>query len=221
MTGPKLNEATREAGVSSGYKAVGRYERSSASKVRVVLDLVRGLDVKKADDVLKFTDREAARLVRKVLASAVANAVSNFEQDADDLYVKACFADEGPTLKRFRPRAKGRAGRINKRTCHITVVVAVMSEEQMAVRDAKTASRRSALSSRQARVAASRKRASSAKADKADKADTGDTGDTAEAPDTAVETAESAAVETAEVTADAPANETDDAEGTSADGTEN
>jgi large subunit ribosomal protein L22 len=159
MTGPKLNEANREAGTKSGSKAVGRYERSSASKVRVVLNNIRGKDVNSARDILKFTDREGARLTLKVLESAIANAVNNDEQDADDLFVKACFADEGPTLKRFKPRARGRAGHINKRTCHITVVVARMSDEQLAVRDAKTSSRRNALSSRQARVAASRSRA--------------------------------------------------------------
>jgi large subunit ribosomal protein L22 len=159
MTGPKLNEAEHVAGESSGTKAVGRYVRSSAKKVRPVLDLIRGKDVKRADEILQFTDREAARLTRKVLASAVANAIENSQQDADDLFVKACFADEGPTLKRFRPRARGRAGKINKRTAHITVVVARMSDEQMVVREAKAGSRGSALVSRRARVEASRQRA--------------------------------------------------------------
>ncbi len=159
MTGPKLNEANREAGTKSGSTAKALYIRSSASKVRVVLNLIRGKDVRSADQILQFTDREAARLVRKVLASAVANAVNNDELDPDDLYVKACFADEGPTLKRFRPRAKGRAGRINKRTCHITVVVAMMSDEMLAVREVKTTSkgRATASSNRRARVASSRK----------------------------------------------------------------
>lgn len=159
MTGPKLNEANREAGSKSGSIAKALYIRSSASKVRVVLNLIRGKDVRSADQILQFTDREAARLVRKVLASAVANAVNNDELDPDDLYVKACFADEGPTLKRFRPRARGRAGRINKRTCHITVVVATMSDEMLAVREVKTTSkgRATASSNRRARVASSRK----------------------------------------------------------------
>ena len=159
MTGPKLNEANREAGTKSGSTAKALYIRSSASKVRVVLNLIRGKDVRSADQILQFTDREAARLVRKVLASAVANAVNNDELDPDDLYVKACFADEGPTLKRFRPRAKGRAGRINKRPCHITVVVAMMSDEMLAVREVKTTSkgRATASSNRRARVASSRK----------------------------------------------------------------
>ena len=123
MTGPKLNEKSFVAGERSGTKASAKYVRMSASKVRAVLDLIRGLPVRNADEVLQFTDKEAAVAVRKVLASAVANAVHNDEQDADELYVRACFADEGPTLKRFTPRARGRAGRINKRTAHITVIV--------------------------------------------------------------------------------------------------
>jgi large subunit ribosomal protein L22 len=159
MTGPKLNEANREAGTKSGSVAKALYVRSSASKVRVVLNLIRGKDVRSADEILQFTDREAARLVRKVLASAVANAVNNDELDPDDLYVKACFADEGPTLKRFTPRARGRAGRINKRTSHITVVVGAMTDEMLAVREVKTTSkgRATASSNRRARVASSRK----------------------------------------------------------------
>ena len=164
MTGPKLNEKNRQPwGTKGGTAATAKYVRMSASKARVVLNLVRDKDVQRADEILQFTDREAARVVRKVLASAVANAVHNDEQQADDLYVKACFADEGPTLKRFRPRARGRAGKINKRTCHITVVVDVMSEQQMNVRDAKTNARGGAAAGRRARVAASRARTAPAK----------------------------------------------------------
>ena len=107
-----------------------------------MLDLIRGLDVAAADEVLQFTDRDIARDVRKVLASAVANAVHNDEQDADELFVIACFADEGPTLRRFRPRARGRATRIRKRTCHITVIVARMSDERLEVVQARQAARR-------------------------------------------------------------------------------
>jgi len=157
MTGPKLNEKNRVAGTKSGSKASAKYVRSSASKARVVLNLVRDKDVRTADEILQFTDREMARVVRKVLASAVANATNNDNLDADELFVKACFADEGPTLKRFRPRAKGRAGRINKRTCHITVVVDRMSDDQLAVREAKTMAKGAPTSNRRARVAASRK----------------------------------------------------------------
>ncbi|MBM3638792.1 MAG: 50S ribosomal protein L22 [Actinobacteria bacterium] len=166
MTGPKLNEANRVAGTKSGVKSSARFVRMSASKARVVLNLIRDVDVKRADEILQFTDREAARVVRKVLASAVANAVNDEKTqfDADDLYVKACFADEGPTLKRMRPRARGRAGHINKRTCHITVVVDQMSDDMMAKRDAKSSARGSALSTRRARVEASRKRSGGEKA---------------------------------------------------------
>ena len=166
MTGPKLNEANRVAGSKSGSRAVAKYHRSSASKVRVVLNLVRNKDVRSADEILQFTDREAARVVRKVLASAVANAVTNDHLDADDLFIKACFADEGPTLKRFRPRAKGRAGRINKRTCHITVVVAQLGDDRLAVLQAKNAGRgvAPATAARRARVERSRQRAAASAA---------------------------------------------------------
>lgn len=168
MTGPKLNEKSFVAGERSGTKATARYVRSSASKARAVLDLIRGLDVRSADEVLQFTDRHIARDVRKVLASAVANAVNNDDQDADELFVIACFADEGPTLRRFRPRARGRATRINKRSCHITVIVARMSDERIAVIQARqeraggTTGRgrpQSSAASRRARVERSRQQA--------------------------------------------------------------
>jgi large subunit ribosomal protein L22 len=137
MTGPKLNEMSFVVGERSGTKATAKYVRTSASKARAVLDLIRGLDVKSADEVLQFTDRHVAHDVRKVLASAVANAVYNDEQDAEELFVIACFADEGPTLRRFRPRARGRASRINKRSCHITVIVARMSDERIEILTAR------------------------------------------------------------------------------------
>ncbi len=168
MTGPKLNEKSYVAGERSGTKATAKYVRSSASKARAVLDLIRGLDVLSADEVLQFTDRHIAHDVRKVLASAVANAVNNDSQDAEELYVIACFADEGPTLRRFRPRARGRATRINKRTCHITVIVARMSDDRLSIVQARRerqggtrASGRpqSAASSRRARVERSRQEA--------------------------------------------------------------
>ena len=171
MTGPKLNEKSFVAGERSGTKATARYVRSSASKARVVLDLIRGLDVRSADEVLQFTDRHIARDVRKVLASAVANAVNNDDQDADELFVIACFADEGPTLRRFRPRARGRATRINKRSCHITVIVARMSDDRIAIIQARqeraggaTGRGRPASSSasRRARVERSRQQAAGA-----------------------------------------------------------
>ena len=171
MTGPKLNEKSFVAGERSGTKATAKYVRSSASKARVVLDLIRGLDVRSADEVLQFTDRHIARDVRKVLASAVANAVNNDEQDADELFVIACFADEGPTLRRFRPRARGRASRINKRSCHITVIVARMSDDRIAIITARQERAggvtgrgrpQSSAASRRARVERSRQQASGA-----------------------------------------------------------
>ncbi len=105
-------------------KAQSRFVRQSPYKVRLVLDLVRGLPVTEAEHVLRLTRRAAAEPVAKALASAVANAEHNHALDADELVVAEAFADEGPTLRRFRPRARGRATRINKRTCHITIVVA-------------------------------------------------------------------------------------------------
>lgn len=187
MTGPKLNEGSFVAGERSGTKASAKYVRMSASKVRAVLDLIRDLPVRRADEVLQFTDREAARVVRKVLASAVANAVNNDEQDAEELYVKAAFADEGPTLKRFTPRARGRAGRINKRTAHITVVVDRLEDDRIEVvrnREARrtAAGRRRAAAggtaaSRSARVAKSRQNAAAARS-----AAVGEAAETTEAP---------------------------------------
>ena len=161
MTGPKLNEKSYVAGERSGTKATAKYVRTSASKIRAVLDLVRGLDVKSADQVLQLTDRHTAIPVRKLLASAVANAVNNDNQDADELYIIACFADEGPTLKRFKPRARGRASRILKRTCHVTIIVARMSDERIAIIQARAerqgaGSGRPAAKSRRDRVARSR-----------------------------------------------------------------
>jgi large subunit ribosomal protein L22 len=134
-----------------GTRAVLRNHRASASKVRVVLDLIRGKDVRTADEILQFSERDAAIAVRKLLQSAVANAEHNDEQAADELFVSACFADEGRTLRRFRPRARGRATRIRKRSCHITLIVSRMPEEMLERRKEKEASRPG---NRAARVAA-------------------------------------------------------------------
>ncbi|MBQ3884242.1 MAG: 50S ribosomal protein L22 [Succinivibrio sp.] len=105
-------------------KAIHRYARSSAQKTRLVADQVRGLPVQKALDLLQFSPRKAAALIRKVLLSAVANAEHNNGADIDSLVVSKIMVDEGPSLKRIMPRAKGRADRIVKRSSHITVVVA-------------------------------------------------------------------------------------------------
>ncbi len=105
-------------------RAQAKWVRMSARKARVVLDNVRGRTVPEARTVLKFTPRAAAREIDRVLASAVANAESAHALDGDDLVVIEAYADEGPTLKRWRARARGRVNRIRKRTCHITIVVA-------------------------------------------------------------------------------------------------
>ena len=123
-----------------GTRAQVRHVRMSASKARAVLDIIRGLPVGEAADVLTFTERGASEVIAKCLASAVANAQHNDELDPDTLYVSACYADEGPTLKRWRPRARGRATRIRKRMSHITIIVSPMSPEMAARVEAKRSS---------------------------------------------------------------------------------
>src|SRR5207302_5886800 len=103
-------------------------------KVREVLDLIRGLDVDDARHVLQFSERGPAAEVLKVLNSAVANADHTLNIPPDELFVSVAFADEGPTIKRWRPRARGRATRIRKRTCHITVVVARLTDDELQAR---------------------------------------------------------------------------------------
>src|SRR5918999_3307822 len=114
---------TKEAQAAPGAGAVARHVRLSASKARRVVNLVRGLPAKEALTVLQFAPHSASEPVYKVLASAIANAENNERLDPDSLLVSEAFVDEGPTLKRFRPRAQGRAYRIRKRTCHITFEV--------------------------------------------------------------------------------------------------
>ena len=147
MAGTKTNE---RPGVRASLSNFGM----SASKARVVLNLIRGVDVQNARDILTLTTREAAGVINKVLASAVANAVNNSGYSADELYVAAAYADEGPTMKRFSPRARGRAGRINKRSCHITVIVARMDDDRLAILNAARSAQ--AAASRSRRVAGSR-----------------------------------------------------------------
>ncbi|HAN95865.1 MAG: 50S ribosomal protein L22 [Limnochordia bacterium] len=104
-------------------RAVARHVRISPRKARQVIDLIRGKDVEEALTILKFTPKGASPIVEKVLRSAMANAENNFEMDVDALYVAECYVDQGPTLKRIRPRARGMADRIRKRTSHITVIL--------------------------------------------------------------------------------------------------
>lgn len=104
-------------------KAIVKHVRISPQKVRLVVDLIRGKKVEEADTKLGFTDKKAARIVRKVLKSAVANAAQNPNIDENILYVREVFVDQGPSLKRWRARAQGRAASIRKRTSHITVIL--------------------------------------------------------------------------------------------------
>jgi len=101
-----------------------RHARISAQKVRLVADQIRGLEVEPALQILSFSNKKAAEIVRRVVESAIANAEHNEGADIDELRISAIFVDEGPTMKRLRARAKGRANRILKRTSHITVTVA-------------------------------------------------------------------------------------------------
>lgn len=148
-----------------GTRAQVRYVRVSAYKAREVLDLIRGKHVADADEILQFVERDVAIIIRKALASAVANAVNNDSQDPEALFVSACYADEGPTLKRWRPRARGRATRIRKRTCHITIIVSRQSDNEIRLRTERDARSGRAgggtagRASRRARVASSRQAA--------------------------------------------------------------
>lgn len=164
-TAPPPEAATTTVVDVRPVRATAKYLRSSAQKGRLVVDMIRGRRVADAYAILEFSNRAVARDIRKVLHSAVSNAENNNGMSAEDLYVEAAWVDEGPTLKRWKPRARGRADRINKRTCHITIVVNEAPE------DLDRRSRASAKPSgdRAARVAASRGEAPPAAAKKSDK----------------------------------------------------
>ena len=191
MTGAKTNERP-------GTRATLRGYHMSASKARVVLNLIRNEDVNTAREILADTSREAADVIGKVLASAVANAVANDGMNAEELFVSAAFADEGVTMKRFTPRARGRAGKILKRSCHITVIVSRLDEDRLELlRSARTAQ---AAVSRTRRVASSRRRADQqASLNKRETA----------AEEAAALEAENEVVETDVVETDQPENETE------------
>ena len=145
-----------------GVRAEVKYVRSSAYKAREILDLIRGLPVARALEVLEMAERDISRVVLKCLESAIANAEHNNQIPADELFVSACFADEGPTLKRWRPRARGRATRIRKRTCHITIIVSRLSADDLEklrereVASGRVSGGRAAAEARRERVARSR-----------------------------------------------------------------
>jgi large subunit ribosomal protein L22 len=137
-----------------------RYGRFSPYKAREVLDLIRGKSVAEARSILQFTERACSVPIMKVLDSAVANAGNNNDIPPDELFVSACFADEGPTLRRFRPRARGRGARIRKRTCHVTIVLGRLSANELERARMRDAGRRvapaDARAARARRVARSR-----------------------------------------------------------------
>ncbi len=149
MTATKTNERP-------GTRAVLRHSGMSASKARQVLNLIRGQDVDRAAEILVGVERGAAEVIGKVLNSAVANAAHNDQLNPNDLYVSACYADEGATAKRWRPRARGRATRIRKRTCHITIIVSRLPEARIEQRRKRN---EAVSANRSRRVDASRRRA--------------------------------------------------------------
>jgi len=158
VTGAKTNERP-------GTRAVLKHSGVSAYKAREVLDLIRGKDYQRASEILEYCDREVATVIGKVLHSAAANAFHNGGGiEPDELFVSACYADEGATLKRWRPRARGRATRIRKRTCHVTVIVSRLPEDELNRRRARVAAeqadrraRRVAGARRQGRASAAAK----------------------------------------------------------------
>jgi large subunit ribosomal protein L22 len=161
MAGTKT--PSRKTNERPGTRAKATFVRSSAYKAREVLNLIRGKSYAEAAEILQFSERGISEDILKVLDSAVANAEHNDNQVAEELFVSACYADEGPTLKRWRPRARGRATRIRKRTCHITVIVSRYDEETLErIRDREAATGRSgssqAAEARRARVAQSKAR---------------------------------------------------------------
>ncbi len=163
MTGVKTNERP-------GTRAVLKHSGVSAYKAREVLDLIRGKEYQRASEILEYCDREVATVIGKVLHSAAANAFHNDGGiEPDELFVSACYADEGATLKRWRPRARGRATRIRKRTCHVTVIVSRLPEDELNRRRARVAAeqadrraRRVAGARRQGRASAAAKAGTSA-----------------------------------------------------------
>ncbi len=214
--------AATETTARPGTKAKVRYVRMSASKVRVVLNLIRGKRVTEAIEILDFSERLAAKEILNCLNSAVANAEHNEDIPVDELFISACFADQGPTLRRFRPRARGRAGRIQKQTCHITIEVSRLTSDELdEIREreersaaGRATSKKSSGGDRAARVAKSRASDAGTAAEADANAD--DVADVEEQDVEVEETAEDVAEAEAEATeaeaAETEAAEADDAE---------
>lgn len=205
MTGLKTNER-------SGTRASVKYVRSSAYKAREILDLIRGRSYGEAAEILEFSERSVSEPIKKVLDSAVANAEHNDALDAEDLYVSACYADEGPTLKRWRPRARGRATRIRKRTCHITVILTRYDDEQIEARREREASRGRSSSAQASE--ARRRRVAQSRAREEEVHDHDDTEEGAEVEEKSVEqqAAEVVAATSGAIAADRAESDSDDDE---------
>ena len=233
-SGTKTNEAPVRAArtgqrgpVGQSVRAEAKYIRTSSYKVREVLDQIRGHDVVEAANILRFCPRDAAITIGKVLRSAVANAEHNEEIPLNELYVSACFADEGPTIKRFSPRARGRAGKILKRTSHITVIVSRKPSSLLAEAREQTA----AVAAQRARRTAGQRAAAEKAVTESRREATGTEEIVAgatladEVVDTAAPVVEAPADEVVEAAAaevvEAPAAEATDAVETAADSTEN
>tara|TARA_B100000929_G_scaffold80729_1_gene63013 strand:+ start:240 stop:881 length:642 start_codon:yes stop_codon:yes gene_type:complete len=202
MTGLKTNERP-------GTRAIARYVRVSPSKARAVLDLVRGESYGRASEILAFSERAVSDVIGKCLDSAVANAEHNDGIPAEELYVAACYADEGPTLKRWRPRARGRATRINKRTSHITVIVSRYDEATLEdLREREAAKGRAGSSVHAAEARRQRVERSRAVAEAAEEADHDHEGHDHDHGDQVVAAVE-AAIEADLIDADVEAAESD------------
>jgi len=205
MPGLKTNERP-------GTRAVLRHSHLSAFKAREVLDLIRGVDYVRAAEILASSERGAAKVVGKLLDSAAANARHNDQLEPEELFVSACYADEGTTMKRWRPRARGRATRIRKRTCHITVILSRMPEDELARRRARLAAEQA---ERRARRVAGTRRARRQAADLEAEVAAEEAAEIAAAEAAAAEAAEAEAseAEAAETeAAEAAATETDGGE---------
>jgi large subunit ribosomal protein L22 len=179
VAGTKTNERP-------GTRAVLKHSGVSAYKAREVLNLIRDKDYQRASEILEYCDREVASVIGKLLRSAAANALHNDGLDPEELFVSACFADEGTTLKRWRPRARGRASRIRKRTCHVTIILSRMPDAELNRRRARVAAE--AADRRARRVAGARRQGRAAKGETAPPVDEElleivAAGDEAEAPD--------------------------------------
>jgi large subunit ribosomal protein L22 len=187
-------------------RATARYVRMTPMKVRRVVDLIRGMEARQALSVLQFAPQAASEPVAKVLASAVANAEHNQQLDPETLVVSVAYVDEGPTLKRFRPRAQGRAFRINKRTSHITIEVESVAPATPARPAAKAAPAKATKAAPAKATKATKateatkatpEKSAPAKASKATKATKASTATEAPAEDETTASAEPAATKTA------------------------